>query len=74
MTLSAKTDSEDSPNLRLVMNFPDNKSYREACEKEVETLEKKLVEITPIVHVLLGNWVFRYKRYPDRSLRKFKPH
>jgi len=55
-------------------NCVEKERYRVACEKEIETLEKKvawkLVERTPMMHVPSGTLFFRCTRHPDASVRK----
>ncbi|KAL7523084.1 hypothetical protein ACHAWF_000359, partial [Thalassiosira exigua] len=45
-------------------------------EVELETLKElkawELVRRTPGMKVLLSNWAFRLKRYPDGEAKKFK--
>ena len=76
MALASKANSEDNSTWEQTMNGPERDSYITAAKEELESLEKKdaceVVSREDWMKVLPCTWVFRFKRFPDESVRKLK--
>jgi Reverse transcriptase (RNA-dependent DNA polymerase) len=77
MELSARANAKDNPTWEEAMNGPDKAGYWKAMGKEVTTLETEMdswevVERQGWMNVLPSTWAFRYKRFPDGTIRKLK--
>ena len=75
-SLSAKSNSADTPTWNEAMNGPNAQGFWEACRKEVQTLESMHVwdevKREEWMNILPGTWAFKIKRFPDGLVRKLK--
>ena len=76
MALAAKANDADTPNWNQAMNGPNAQGFREACQKEIDTLNRMrvwdVVRRESWMNVLPSTWAFKVKRFPDGMIRKLK--
>jgi hypothetical protein len=76
LVAKSATSKEDNPTWWQAMNGPYEEHYFKAAKVEIMTLEGKdlwiVVECTNKMNVLPSTWVFKLKRFPDGSAKKFK--
>ena len=74
--LAAKTYDENNPSYEMAMNGPNAEGYRQACQTEIDTLEKmdvwELVDREPWMNVLPSTWALKAKLFPSGLVRKLK--
>ena len=74
--LAVKANSEDLPTWNEAMNGPHAAGFWEACNTELDTLNRKncwdVVDRPKDRPVVSSTWAFKIKRYPDGSMRKLK--
>jgi hypothetical protein len=79
--LAAKSASskynKDNPSYDTATRVPFQQEFWQAMRVELDTLTKdvdcrSLIDRTPEMNVLPSTWVFKIKRYPDGSVKKFK--
>ena len=75
----ASNSDPDTLSFEEAMNDADNNEWRKAALKEIQALEEKgtwrEVDINDVLSsetILPGTWVFRRKRTPDGTIKKFK--
>ena len=72
----AAASKEDNPKWWQAMNGPFSSEYWQAACFEVETLEEmdawKVFDREEGMNVLPSIWEFKFKRFPDRLIKKFK--
>ena len=76
VALAAKTHDENNPSYEMAMNGPNSRGYKEACQKEIDTLESmgvwELVDREPWMNVLPSTWALKAKLHPSGLVRKLK--
>ena len=76
LAAKSQTSDEDSPTWSMAMNGLFAEEYWQACEIEMDTLQKTeawdVVKIPPGIKPIQSTWAFRCKRYPDGTVKKFK--
>ena len=76
LALAAKSNDADNPTWNQAMNGPNADGFREACQKEYDTLTRMkvwdIVKRRTWMNIIPGTWAFKVKRFPDNLIRKLK--